>query len=57
MRSERVGYNLAADQQHKGEKSRVILDLFLTIFRCPSGAVQAVEHASLEFREKSGAKI
>ena len=39
MGSERVGYDLAAEQQHKGEKSRVLLDLFLTFFRCPSGDV------------------
>ena len=54
MGSERVGYDLAAEQHRKEEKARVLLDLF---FRCPSGDVQAVEHASLEFREKSCGKI
>ena len=57
MGSERVGYDLAAEQHRKEEKARVLLDLFLTFFRCPSGDVQAVEHASLEFREKSCGKI
>ena len=58
MGSERVGYDLVAEQQHKkGEKSRVLLDLFSTFFRCPSGDMQAVEHGSLEFREKSCRKI